>query len=63
VEENRVVVKQITLIPAAIPGGQRFTFTRGGKSVMAVGSEGINTTAMSAALCNDQTFSGILRIS
>eukprot|EP01047_Picozoa_sp_COSAG01_P010741 COSAG01_NODE_461_length_16698_cov_113.458160_3_plen_548_part_00 len=48
----------------ALQGGQMFTVSRGGAVVATVlGSEGINTTAMSAAICNKQTFSGVIRLS
>lgn len=47
----------------ALSGGQRFTFKRPEASpVSATGSEGINTTAMSAIICNMQTFSGVLKV-
>ena len=45
-----------------LQGGQRFTFTRAGKSVSATGAEGVNTTALSVNICNQQTFSGVLNI-
>ena len=44
----------------ALAGGQRFTFARGGEKMVATGSEGINTTEMSAIVCNVQTFTGVL---
>jgi hypothetical protein len=47
----------------ALAGGQRFTFERGGgKKVVATGSEGINTTELSAIVCNVQTFTGVLTV-
>ena len=46
----------------ALCGGQRITVRRGTTVVSLLGSEGINTTDMSAAICNKQTFSGILRL-
>ena len=48
----------------ALPGAQKFTFHRAGQVVpiSATGSEGINTTAMSAAACNHQIFSGVLNL-
>jgi hypothetical protein len=45
----------------ALCGGQRFTFERGGATWSVLGSEGINTTAMSTGICNKQTFSGVLQ--
>lgn len=47
----------------ALAGGQRFTFERpGGKTVTVTGSEGINTTELSAIICNVQTFTGVLTV-
>ncbi len=55
---------------ASLPGGQRIEVSRawndasGNEQQFArsvVGTEGINTTEMSSALCNYQTFSGVLR--
>lgn len=48
----------------ALPGAQNITFMRDGlpAPVTSIGSEGINTTAMSAAVCNLQIFSGVLNI-
>lgn len=46
----------------ALAGGQRFTFERGGKKLVAAGSEGINTTELSAIVCNLQTFTGVLNV-
>ena len=60
---------------AALPGGQLVELTREvtpphgdgmGTAVLLstrqLGAEGINTTEMSAELCNYQTFSGVLRV-
>ena len=47
----------------ALPGPQRITVERGGNVLVdVVGSEAINTTAQSAAICNSQTFSGTARL-
>ncbi len=47
----------------ALSGGQRFVVTRGGEDVAAaIGSEGINTTEMSLAVCNQQTFTGVIHL-
>ncbi len=48
----------------ALPGAQKFTFSRTGLTapVTAIGSEGINTTAMSTEVCNTQVFSGVMNV-